>query len=124
VPTAKNVLVVEDEESLLKLESILLATKGYRVTGVADGQSAINALVENPPDLVLLDLMIPKVDGFEVCRWIKGNAETRHIPVIIVTAKKNEADRERGIKAGADLYITKPFRSAELVEGIKRLLNK
>jgi len=122
VPDAKNVLVVEDEESLLKLESILLATKGYRVTGVTDGLSAIDALTENPLDLVLLDLMIPEVDGFEVCRRIKGNAKTRHIPVVIVTAKKNQADRERGIKAGADLYITKPFRSAELVKEIERLL--
>jgi len=122
--SSKRVLVVEDEESLLKLESILLATKGYRVTGVADGQAAINALAENPPDLVLLDLMIPGVDGLEVCRQIKDNAKTRHIPVIVVTAKKSEADRERGIKAGADMYFTKPFRSAELIEAVESYLHK
>jgi len=124
VTPSKKILVVEDEESLLKLESILLASKGYRVTGVSDGQAAITTLAENPPDLVLLDLMIPGVDGFEVCRWIKDNAETRHIPVIIVTAKKTEADRDRGMKAGADMYITKPFRSAMLVEAIEGFLKK
>src|SRR6266567_1038182 len=84
-----RILVVEDEESLLKLESILLSSKGYNVTGVMDGKSALEEVALNKPDLVLLDIMLPEIDGFEVCRLIKENPETRHIPVVMLTANKN-----------------------------------
>lgn len=120
----KKILVVEDEESLLKLESILLTSKGYEVRGVQNGQLALDAIAEEKPDLVLLDIMLPEIDGFEVCRRIKSQEETRHIPVIMLTAKKTREDMARGEKVGADWYITKPFKSAMVIETIQRFLSR
>lgn len=120
---AKNkILIVEDEESLLRLESILLTSKGYEVIGASNGQQALDAVSAHSPDLVLLDIMLPEIDGFEVCNRIKSNPETKQIPVIIVTAKKTGDDMARGEAAGADWYITKPFKSAMVVETIQRFL--
>jgi len=120
----KKILIVEDEESLLKLESILLTSKGYDVTGVTNGQAALDSLAEDPADLVLLDIMLPQIDGFEVCRRIKENPETKHIPVIMLTAKKSREDMAKGEKVGADWYITKPFKSVMVIETIQRFLSK
>lgn len=117
-----RILVVEDEESLLKLESILLTSKGYSVTGVMDGRSALEEIAKSKPDLVILDIMLPELDGFEVCRQIKGNPETCHIPVVMLTAKKSSQDLARGRQVGADEYITKPFKSAKVMEIIGTLL--
>ncbi|MBW2477607.1 MAG: response regulator [Deltaproteobacteria bacterium] len=119
----KKVLIVEDEESLLKLESILLTSKGYDVTGVPDGQSALDLIETMKPDLVLLDIMLPEIDGFEVCRRIKSNEATKHIPVIMLTAKKSREDMARGEQVGADWYITKPFKSAMVIETIQRFIS-
>jgi DNA-binding response OmpR family regulator len=120
----KKILVVEDEESLLKLESILLTSKGYQVHGVTDGQAAVDAIERIKPDLVLLDIMLPEIDGFEVCRRIKQNDATRKIPVIMLTAKKSREDMARGEQAGADWYITKPFKSAMVIETIQRFIGE
>jgi len=120
----KKILIVEDEESLLKLESILLTSKGYEVRGVANGKAALDAIAEEAPDLVLLDIMLPEIDGFEVCRRIKENPETSAIPVIMLTAKKSREDMARGESVGADWYITKPFKSAMVIETIQRFLAK
>ena len=119
----QKILIVEDEESLLKLESILLTSKGYDVRGVSNGQQALDAIDEEHPDLVLLDIMLPEIDGFEVCQRIKDNPETKDIPVIMLTAKKSREDMARGEKVGADWYITKPFKSAMVIETIQRFLN-
>lgn len=119
----KKILIVEDEESLLKLESILLTSKGYRVEGVADGKAALEAVKVVKPDLVLLDIMLPEIDGFEVCRRIKEDVETQHIPVIMLTAKKSREDMARGEQVGADWYITKPFKSAMVIETIQRFIS-
>jgi len=118
----QRILIVEDEESLLKLESILLTSKGYQVQGVANGKEALEAIKTTPPDLVLLDIMLPEIDGFEVCQRIKENEATKHIPVIMLTAKKSREDMSRGEKVGADWYITKPFKSAMVIETIQRFL--
>ena len=118
----KKILIVEDEESLLKLESILLTTKGYLVQGVTSGIAALEAIDEEMPDLVLLDVMLPKMDGFEVCSRIKQNPATKHIPVILLTAKKTPEDISRGKDVGADEYITKPFKSAMVMETIAKLV--
>jgi len=120
----KKILIVEDEESLLKLESILLTSKGYEVRGVANGQAALEAIAEEKPDLVLLDIMLPEIDGFEVCQRIKADPETRDLPVIMLTAKKSRDDMARGEKVGADWYITKPFKSAMVIETIQRFLGQ
>lgn len=119
-----KILVVEDEESLLKLESILLTSKGYLVTGVMDGRAALEEIKTNRPDLVILDIMLPEIDGFEVCKRIKENDETKSIPVVMLTAKKSNQDVERGRLVGADAYITKPFRSARVMEVIEGLIGK
>jgi twitching motility two-component system response regulator PilG len=118
----KKILIVEDEESLLKLESILLTSRGYEVVGVTDGPAALDAMVNRRPDLVLLDIMLPGMDGFEVCRRIKHDQLTRNIPVIMLTAKKSREDMARGEEVGADWYITKPFKSAMVIETIQRFL--
>lgn len=117
-----KILVVEDEESLLKLESILLTSKGYDVDGVMDGRSALEYVAATPPDLVLLDVMLPEIDGFEVCSRLKADPSTAHIPIVLLTAKKNGQDFQRGREACADAYITKPFKSVKVVETIENLL--
>ena len=113
---------MEDEESLLKLESILFTSKGYAVTGVRDGKSALEAIALAMPDIVVLDVMLPDLDGFEVCRAIKENPVTSSLPVIMLTAKKGSQDFERGRRAGADFYLTKPFKSVKVLEVIEGLL--
>lgn len=120
----QKILVVEDEESLLKLESILLTSKGYEVQGVTNGQAALDAIAAEKPDLVLLDIMLPEMDGFEVCRRIKENPQTKDLPVVMLTAKKSREDMARGQQVGADWYITKPFKSVNVIETIQRFLNK
>ncbi len=117
-----RILVVEDEESLLKLESILLSSKGYNVTGVMDGKSALEEVMAHRPDLVILDIMLPEIDGFEVCRRIRENPATSTIPVVMLTAKKNSQDVARGAEVGANAYLTKPFKSAKVIEVIEELL--
>ena len=118
----KKILIVEDEESLLKLESILLTTKGYLVQGATTGLAALEAVAAEAPDLILLDIMLPELDGFEVCERIKKDPETHHIPIIFLTAKKTPEDISRGEEVGADEYITKPFKSALVMKTIERLL--
>lgn len=120
----KKILIVEDEESLLKLESILLTTKGYLVQGATTGLAALEAVAEEPPDLILLDIMLPEMDGLDVCERIKGDPKTGHIPIILLTARKTPEDVARGKAVGADHYITKPFKSAMVMEMIEKLINR
>jgi DNA-binding response OmpR family regulator len=119
----KRVLIVEDEESLLKLEIILLTVKGYEVSGVSTGNDALEKLSKESFDLVLLDIMLPDIDGYEVCRRIKEHPRHTNIPVVMLTAKKSVEDKERGATCGADDYLTKPFKSAMIIEVIERLLS-
>ncbi len=120
----KTILVVEDEESLLKLETILLTSRGFEVIGATNGRIALEILEKDKGevDLVLLDIMLPEIDGFEVCRRIKSNPETKKLPVIMLTAKKSQEDLTRGDEVGADWYVTKPFKSAKVIEIIERFL--
>jgi twitching motility two-component system response regulator PilG len=120
----KKILLVEDQESLLKLESILLTSRGFEVRGVSDGQAALAAIEEDIPDLMLLDIMLPDMDGFEICRMVKENERTRKIPVIMVTARKSSMDVQLSKEVGADAYITKPFKSAMLIETIQKFLGR
>ena len=119
----KRILVVEDEESLLKLETILLTVKGFEVVGAFTGQMAIDKLATEEFNLVLLDIMLPDIDGFEVCRHIRNNPRTATLPVVMLTAKKTQDDRERGFICGANAYLQKPFKSAMIIDEITRLLN-
>lgn len=119
----KRILIVEDEESLLKLETILLTVKGYEVSGVLNGNDALQKISDEKFDLILLDIMLPDIDGFEVCNRIKNDPHSSSIPVVMLTAKKSPADHERGIACGSCAYLTKPFKSAMIIEVIEKILH-
>jgi twitching motility two-component system response regulator PilG len=118
----KRVLIVEDEESLLKLETILLTMKGYEVSGASTGKDALDKLSGEAFDLILLDIMLPDIDGYEICHRIKEHPRHAATPVVMLTARKSAEDQERGTTSGADAYLTKPFKSAMIIEVIERLL--
>jgi DNA-binding response OmpR family regulator len=118
----KRILIVEDEESLLKLETILLTCKGFEVIGAFTGKMAIDKIGVEEFDLVLLDIMLPDIDGFEVCRLIRKDPHTASIPIIMLTGKKTQDDHDRGVLCGANAYIVKPFKSAMIIDEINRLL--
>lgn len=118
----QKIMVVEDEETLLKLETLLLTSRGYQVCGMHNGEEALECIGAEMPDLVLLDIMMPGVDGFEVCRQIKSNSLTSHIPVVLLTAKRGSEDKAKGEEVQADRYLTKPFRSAMVIETIQSFL--
>ena len=105
----EHILVVEDEEDILELLRYNLTKEGYRVTGVLSGEEGLRAARSQPPDLIVLDLMLPGMDGLTVCRELKMDAKTRDLPIIILTAKGEEADIVAGLELGADDYVTKPF---------------
>ena len=118
----KRVLIVEDEESLLKLETILLTVKGFEVIGAVTGKIAIDKIGVEHFDLVLLDIMLPDIDGFEVCRQIRKDPRTAAVPIIMLTAKKAQEDHDKGVLCGANAYLVKPFKSAMIIEEIKKQL--
>lgn len=119
-----RVLVVEDEADLVTLLRYNLEKEGFDVAATADGEEALLLVEERPPDLILLDWMVPMVSGIEVCRRLRRNPETRDIPVIMLTARGEEDDRVRGLNAGADDYITKPFSPGELVARVHAVLRR
>ena len=118
------VLVVEDEAALATMLRYNLEKQGYRVEEAADGQEALLRIAETQPDLVLLDWMLPQLSGIEVCRRLRGRQETRNVPIIMLTARGEEGDRVRGLDAGADDYVSKPFSPTELVARIRAVLRR
>jgi len=118
------ILVVEDEDSLATLLSYNLEKEGYRVGLAGDGEEALLQIDEQLPDLVVLDWMLPKVSGVEVCRRLRTRAETRNLPIIMLTARGEETDRIRGLDTGADDYIVKPFSMSELAARIRAVLRR
>ncbi len=118
----KIILVAEDSGEILRLFSLLLSGQGYEVRRVSDGQAALKVLAEEKPHLVILDGIMPLVDGFEVCRQIKNDPLTQRTPVILLTVKKNPADNAKGKEVGADCYITKPFKSAQTIDAVQTFL--
>lgn len=119
----KRILIVEDEESLLKLETILLTVKGFEVIGAFTGKMAIDKIGIEAFDLVLLDIMLPDIDGFEVCRQIRKDPRTANVPIIMLTGKKAQEDHDKGVLCGANSYLVKPFKSAMIIDEINRLLS-
>jgi two-component system phosphate regulon response regulator PhoB len=115
---------VEDEENIRELLKYNLEKEGYQVFGAATGEKALQAIRDRLPDLVLLDLMLPGMDGLEVCRQIRGEAQTRHLPIIMLTAKGEEADIVTGLELGADDYITKPFSPRVLLARLRAALRR
>lgn len=118
-----TVLLVEDSLTQQKMISDLLKDKGLNVTVASDGVEAIEKIQQQSPDLVVLDIVMPKMNGYEVCRRIKSTPTTQNIPVIMCSAKAEEFDRYWGMKQGADAYISKPFHPKELLGTVKQLLN-
>lgn len=118
------VLVMEDEDALATLLSYNLEKEGYRVVVASDGEEGMLQIEERLPDLVLLDWMLPKLSGIEVCRRIRGKPETRNLPIIMLTARGEESDRIRGLDTGADDYLTKPFSMSELIARIRAVLRR
>jgi two-component system phosphate regulon response regulator PhoB len=119
-----RILVVEDEEALFALLEYNLAREGFEVLGSADGDDAMMSIAEDRPDLVILDWMLPGLSGIEICRRIRARAELRDLPVIMLTARGEEADRIRGLDTGADDYLTKPFSIPELIARVRALLRR
>ncbi len=118
------VLVVEDEDALATLLHYNLDKEGYRVGVAGDGEEALIMANERAPDLVILDWMLPKVSGIEVCRRLRGRAETRNVPIIMLTARGEESDRIRGLDTGADDYVVKPFSMVELTARVRAVMRR
>jgi two-component system phosphate regulon response regulator PhoB len=121
---APHVLVVEDEGALADLLKYNLEKEGYRVSLAHDGEEALVAADENVPDLVVLDWMLPKAPGIEVCRRLRARQGTRNTPIVLLTARTEESDRIRGLDIGADDYITKPFSMSELLARIRAVMRR
>lgn len=119
-----KVLIVEDEEAISDLLSYNLEKEGFAVAVSADGDEAMVSVKESRPDLILLDWMLPNVSGIELCRQLRGQSETREIPVIMLTARGEEEDRVRGLTTGADDYVSKPFSMSELVARMRAVLRR
>jgi DNA-binding response OmpR family regulator len=117
-----HALIVEDEESILLSLEFLLTEEGYSVVTAQDGATALNAAAAQTPDLVLLDVMLPHIDGFEVCRQMRANPLLKNTRIMMVTARGRESEVERGLSMGADAFLTKPFSTRELMDKIRSLL--
>ena len=121
---AKKIVLAEDEPQTAKLVEFKLRKEGYQVTWKENGEEALEAIKREKPDLILLDVMMPVMDGYEVLRQVKENEGLKDIPVIMLTARAQERDVVKGIDSGAEDYITKPFHPAELLARVKRILGK
>jgi DNA-binding response OmpR family regulator len=119
-----SILVVDDEPNIVLSLEFLLKQAGFRVRAVSNGEAALAAIAQEPPDLVLLDVMIPGRDGYAVCQEIRSNPAWRDMRIIMLTAKGGDIQREKGLSLGADEYVTKPFSTRELVERVRRMLDR
>lgn len=120
----QQILVVEDEEDILELVSFNLKKEGYQVKGVMSGEEALQEVGRKLPSLIILDLMLPGVDGFEVCKSLKSDPGTKAVPIVMLTAKSEEADIVIGLELGADDYLTKPFSPRELIARVRAILRR
>jgi DNA-binding response OmpR family regulator len=118
----KRVLLVDDEEDILTVVSARLSSMGYEVLTAADGQQALDVARRESPDLILLDLMLPKLDGYKVCRMLKFDKAYENIPIVIFSAKASDADKKMASDAGADGYLSKPFDLKVFAETLKKFL--
>jgi len=117
-------MIVEDEASLVTMLRYNLEKEGYNVTEASDGEEAVTVADETPPDAVILDWMLPRMSGIEVCRQLRRKPETRNVPIIMLTARSEETDKVRGLNVGADDYMTKPFSMPELIARVRALLRR
>ena len=119
-----KILVVDDEIYIVHILDFSLGMEGYEVLTALDGEQALEMARAEQPDLIVLDIMMPKLDGYETCKLLKADDKTRHIPVILLSAKGRHTDQKIGYEVGADDYITKPFSPRKLVERINTLLGQ
>lgn len=119
-----HILVIDDEEDILELARYTLTKEGYEVTTLTSGDEAVETVKSEHPDLILLDLMLPGLDGFEVCKLLKRDSDTAEIPIIMLTAKGEESDIITGLELGADDYITKPFSPKVVVARLRSVLRR
>jgi two-component system phosphate regulon response regulator PhoB len=119
-----NILIVEDEAALVELLTYNLQKAGFRTAVARDGDEAMLAVEETRPDLVLLDWMLPYVSGIEICRRLRRDTDTRDLPIILLTARSEEDDRVRGLEAGADDYVVKPFSPSELIARVRAVMRR
>lgn len=120
----EKILIVEDEKDIIKMLEYNLKKEGFKVIDARDGEDALDLALREYPDLILLDLMLPGIDGLEVCKTLKKESKTSSIPIIMLTAKSQESDKIVGLELGADDYITKPFSPRELIARIKAVLRR
>ncbi|MGB3572157.1 MAG: response regulator [Phormidesmis sp.] len=118
----RKILVVDDSPMLREMISSLLNKTGLSIAVAKDGSEAKEKIASDPPDLVVLDVVMPNMNGYELCRWVKSNEATKQVIVVLCSSKGEEFDRYWGIKQGADAYVIKPFKPGELVETVKQLL--
>jgi len=118
----RKILVVDDEPNVVKSLTFVLRKEGYDVSSAANGEDAMIKIQQSKPNLMFLDVMMPKKNGYEVCQEVKSNSSLSDIHIIILTAKGQEADREKGLNAGADEFMTKPFSPMMVVDKVKELL--
>lgn len=118
----KRILVVDDEPDMLLAIKMRLEATGYQVLTATDGMEGLNMARREKPDLIILDIMLPKMNGYKVSRLLKFDEEYKHIPIVMLTALAGENDRTTGVQTGADAYITKPFETAQLLDTIRRFL--
>ncbi|MBM3151649.1 MAG: response regulator [Chloroflexi bacterium] len=124
-PNEKLILCIEDEAEMIDLIRLILSRRGFRVVGANGGREGLDSIEQEKPDLILLDLMMPEMDGWEVYQQVKADARTRDIPVIVVTAKAQSIDRVLGLHiAKVDDYIAKPFSPQELLASVEKVINR
>jgi DNA-binding response OmpR family regulator len=119
---ANKILVVDDEPNIVLSLEFLMKQAGFQVRTASDGEAALVAVAADPPDLMLLDVMMPRKNGYEVCQAVRANPDWKAVRIIMLTAKGREVEREKGLALGADDYITKPFSTQEVVERVRELL--
>lgn len=118
----KRIILVDDEASIIKVLTVRLEKAGYEVIPVMDGKEALDSIRKERPDLVILDLMLPTLDGYKVCRLLKFDERYKHIPIFVLSARVEEDAKKRSMEAGADEYISKPLKTDELLDKIKKYL--
>jgi DNA-binding response OmpR family regulator len=121
---AKRILIVDDEPDLLEILSIIFKAYGYETATATDGQEAIEQARANQPDLIIMDVMMPRLNGFEACRVIKHDPTLSRVPVIMLSAKTQQADKLGGIDSGADAYLAKPFDNMQVLAKVRELLGE
>jgi len=117
----KRVLLAEDEPNIVESLTFLLDRAGFEVTVETDGRRTLDAALDDVPDILILDVMLPELDGYEVLRQLRSDRRTDKLPVVMLTAKGQQEDRETALACGADLFITKPFANAEVIAAVKKL---